>query len=66
MKSVQGSIRGKRYHSMVIKDPRYVMLIITTYGTLEHLEGSDTHRRYNGVGGESVTKQFNYYEVFRN
>ena len=41
---------------MAIKDPNCVMLMMTTYGTLEHLEGSDTQRRYKGAGGELVTK----------
>ena len=63
---VKGSIIGKSYHIMAIKDPDYVILTMTTYGTLEYLEGSDTHHRYKGEGGELVTKRFNYREVFRN
>ena len=51
---------------MDIKDPDYMMLMITTYGTLEHLEGSDTKRRYKGAGEELVTKRINYSEVFGN
>ena len=43
-----------------------MMLMMTTYGMLEHLEGSDTQRRYKGAGGELVTKRFNYCEVFMN
>ena len=43
--SVQGSIIWKSYHIMSIKDPNYVMLMMTSYGKLEHLEGSDTQRR---------------------
>ena len=46
--AVQGSIRGKSYHIMAIKNPKYVMSIIITYGALEHLEGLYTHRRYKG------------------
>ena len=38
----QGSIRGKIYHIMAIKEPDYVMSMMTTYGTLEHFEGLDT------------------------
>ena len=38
---VKGSIRGKSYNIIAIKEPDYVMLMMTTYGTLEHLEGSD-------------------------
>ena len=40
--------------------------MMTTYGTLEHLEGSDTEWRYKGAGGELATKQFNYCEVLGN
>ena len=43
VETVQGLIRGKIYNIMAIKEPNYVMLIITTYGTLEDLEGSDIH-----------------------
>ena len=43
--AVQGSIRGKIYHIVAIKEPGYVMLMMKTCGTLEHLEGSDTPRR---------------------
>ena len=51
---------------MAIKEPDYVMLMMTTHGTLEHLEGSGTQKRYKVAGGELVTKQFNCREVFRN
>ena len=39
---VQVSIRGKSYHIMTIQEPDYVMLMMTTYGTLENLEELDT------------------------
>ena len=32
--SFQGSIRGKSYHIMDIKEPNYLMLMMTTNGTL--------------------------------
>ena len=51
---------------MGIKDPKYVILMMKTYGMLEHLEGSYTHHSYKGTGGELVTKQLNYCEVFGN
>ena len=38
---VKGSIRGKSCNIISLKEPDYVMLMMTTYGTLEHLEGSD-------------------------
>ena len=40
--AVQCSIIWKSYH---------IMLTMTAYGTLEHLEGSDTQRRYKRAGG---------------
>ena len=44
-------IIGKSYHIMVFKETHYVMLVMTKYGTLENLEGPDTHQRYKGSGG---------------
>ena len=44
-------IRGKRYHIMSLKVPKYIVFMMTTYGTLDNLEGSDTQRRYKGSGG---------------
>ena len=52
--AIQGSIIGESYHIMAIKEPAYVMLMMTTDGTLEHLEGSDTQQRYKGGGGGVV------------
>ena len=49
---------------MAIKYPDNVILMMTTYGTLEYLERLGTQRRYKGSGGDLVTKQFNYRKVF--
>ena len=43
-----------------------MILMMTTYGTLDYLKGQGTQRRYKGAGGQLVTKQFNYHGVFRN
>ena len=51
---------------MAVKDPDYMMLMVSTYGMLEHSEGSETHQRHKGSGEELVTKQFSYHEVFGN
>ena len=66
MDAVKGSIIGKIYHIISIKELNYVMLMMKTYGTLENLEGSDTHQRYKEEGEELATKILNYHEVFRN
>ena len=51
MEAVKGSIIANRHHIMDIKEPYYVVVMMTTYGTLEHLEGLDTQRRYKGEYG---------------
>ena len=38
VEAFQGSIRGKSYHIVATKEPDYVMLMMTAYGTLENLE----------------------------
>ena len=37
--AVEGSIRGKSYHIVAIQYPDYLMVMMTTYGKLDHLEG---------------------------
>ena len=37
VEAVQGSIRGKSYNIMTIKEPDYVVLMMITYGMLNHL-----------------------------
>ena len=39
------TIHGKRYYIMTLKEPNHIMLMMTTYRTLENLEGSDTQYR---------------------
>ena len=51
MDTVPYIIHGKSYHIVSLKEPDYVMLMISTYGTLENLEGSDMQQIYNGLGG---------------
>ena len=48
--------KKKKEYIMAIKEPNYVMLTMTTYGTLEHLGGLDRHKRYKGACGELATK----------
>ena len=51
---------------MDLKEPDYVILMMTTYRTLENFEGSDMKRRFKGSGRKLVTKWFNYCGVFGN
>ena len=50
MDAVQGSIRGKSYHIMAIKEPNYIMLMMTTYGKLDHLGGVGHTAEVKGGG----------------
>ena len=49
--SVTYIISGKSYHIMALKEPDYIMLMMTTYGTLENLEGSEMQWRCKVSGG---------------
>ena len=66
MDELPNSIHGNGYHIMALKDPDYVILMMTTYMTLEYLDWLDMQWSYKGSGGEVVTKRFNYCEVFGN
>ena len=37
MNAVQGSMIGKIYHIMYIKEPDYMVLVMKTYEILDHL-----------------------------
>ena len=45
VETVQDSIIGKSYRIKDIKEPDLMVLMMTTYETLEHLEGSETQQR---------------------
>ena len=64
--SLSNSIHGKIYQIMDFKKTDYVMIMMTSYGTLENLGGLVTQKRYKLSGRELSTKRFNYCEGFSN
>lgn len=57
---------GVNFHVWGMKEPEYVMMVMSTYGRDEALEGSTTKRTYTTDSGEVRNKQFSYHEVFGN
>ena len=66
MNALPNIIHGKSYHMISLKESDYIMIMMTTYGMLENLEGSYMQWRYKVSIWEVVTKLFNYCEVFDN
>ena len=61
--ALQGELDNVRFHIVGMKEPDYVMMIMTTYGTLEEFGDKKRHYMVNGV--KHVTT-FRYPEVVYN
>ena len=62
--SISGTLRGISFNVMGLKEPPYVMMMMTTYGTLER-SGRMTERSIGPIGNRTKVK-FKYPEVFGN
>ena len=49
-----------------MKEPDYIMNMMSTYGTVNEVDGASTKRHYKDGDGNEVTISFNYTEVFNN
>jgi Transposase IS4 len=63
---LNGKLDGVDVKVIAMKEPDYVMSLMTTYGTLEPIEGATTRRDYKNNNGEMVRKTFNYTEIIYN
>jgi hypothetical protein len=61
-----GKLDGVPFNLFCMKEPDYVMSLMSSYGTLEPVEGARTSRNYKNERGESVRKNFNYTEIIYN
>jgi hypothetical protein len=63
-----GELDGVRFHLFCMKEPDYVMSLMSTYGTTspKHGDTSEKKRYYKNARGEDVTKSFRYPEVVAN
>ena len=65
--SLHGIINDVHYDIMCMKEPDYVMKIMTTYGGLTVKTGQrESKRVYMDKDGENTTKKFQYTEPFAN
>ena len=55
---------GKTFFIFFFKDPDYVMNIMSSWMTLDELEGASMKRNYKGRYGESLVKVFKYQQSF--
>ena len=62
--AIKGEIHGTKYHLFFLKDSKYVMKLMTTYGSLTSTDKneSETSRRLT----DGTTVKFKYTECFQN
>jgi hypothetical protein len=53
-----------KWHIFCMKEPDYVMKVMSTHGTLEDLPDKKTRRTFKNASNQSVTKIFPYKEPF--
>ena len=58
-----GTIDGQRFHVFSMKEPDYVMNLMSSYGTTNFVPGTETKRVFKDKNGEQVTREFCYSKV---
>lgn len=61
-----GKLDGVPFSIHCMKEPDYVMSIMTSYGTTEEIAEGTTQRDYKDDNGEPVRKKFKYTEIIYN
>ena len=64
MDDLQGELDNVKFHIVHMKEPDYVMMIMTTYRTLG--EFGEEEKRHYMVNGRKHVTMFRYPEVFHN
>jgi hypothetical protein len=65
--ALPGVLDGVRFNLFCMKEPDYVMMLMSTYGTTSPKDGQkDTRRHYKNAQGQIVTTIFKYPEVVGN
>lgn len=57
---------GQRFHVFSMKEPDYVMNLMSSYGTTNFVPGTETKRVFKDKNGEQVTREFCYSKVIAN
>ena len=64
--SLQGKMNNVPFHIFAMKEPDYVMKLMSTYGTNERNEAHKTRRVWKDKDKKTVSKTFNYPEIMSN
>eukprot|EP00957_Ditylum_brightwellii_P183035 13941763-Ditylum_brightwellii.AAC.1 len=57
---------GAKWHIFCMKEPYHIRQIISTFGTIEEVEGANTKRQYTKEEGKAETIKFRHREPFAN
>ena len=66
MDALPGTLDGVPFYIFPMKEPDYVMSVMSTYGTLNSVDGLITKRIWKDDNNEKKNAAFNYTEVFHN
>ena len=61
-----GKLDGVPFYVFSMKEPDYVMNMMSTYGTLNEVDDANTKRHYTDGDGNEVSIEFKYTEVVNN
>ena len=65
--ALEGELDGIKFHLFCMKEPDYIMSLMSTYGTVSPKQGQmDVRRHFKNSDGQNVTKEFQYPEVVAN
>jgi hypothetical protein len=59
-----GTLDGVKFHIFAMKRPDYMMMVMSTCGSLNEMTKGDTARTWTDSAVELVTKRFNHWEPF--
>ncbi len=64
--ALPGTLDGQKFHIFAMKEQDYMMMLMSTYGSLNEMTKGDTAHTWTNPAGESVTKRFKGWEPFFN
>lgn len=62
----RGKLDGIPFRIYCMKEPDYIMSLMSSYGTLDEIEDGMTQRDYVGTNGQKQRKTFKYTEIIYN
>jgi hypothetical protein len=62
--ALRGTLDGVKFYIFAMKEPDYMMMLMSTYGSLNEMTKGDAARTWTDSAVESVTKRFKHWEPF--